>query len=216
MHGVNITDERSAREDVEGKRAPGRPRSEHARHAILGSTLKLLEETGFPDLSIEAVAADADVGKATVYRWWPSKAALVADAFLSSSEQELRFPDTGSVRTDMSVQMHQLVRVLRGRRGRIVAALIAGGQSDPELLQAFRERFIKPRRREAYETLRRGISRGELPPDLDLDLVLDSLYGAIYMRFLIGHISLTHTFIDHLCAMVLDGVSTGNKIGSTV
>src|SRR5438045_9667028 len=80
-----------------GKRAPGRPRSEDARKAILRSTLKLLQEMGFPDLSIEAIAADADVGKAPVYRWWPNKAALVADAFSSSAVDELRFPDTGSV-----------------------------------------------------------------------------------------------------------------------
>src|SRR5579872_479681 len=134
---------------LNGKRPPGRPRSEDARKAILNSTLKLLEEMGFPELSIEAIAADADVGKATVYRWWPSKAALVADAFSSSADKELRFPDTGSVRSDMSNQMKQLVRVFRGRRGRIVAALLGGGQSDPELIAAFRERFLWPRRHQA-------------------------------------------------------------------
>src|SRR5207245_1966467 len=160
------------------------------------STLKLLQETGFPDLTIEAIAAAADVGKATVYRWWPSKAALVADAFSSSADEELRFPDTGSVRSDVSIQMKHLVRVLRGRRGRIVAALIGGGQSDPELIQAFRDRFMTPRRQEAYQTLRRGISRGELPEDLDLDLTLDTLYGSLYMRFLIQHTRHNDVIID--------------------
>src|SRR5215471_387527 len=114
------------------KRTPGRPRCEQARRAILQSTLKLLRETGFPELSIEAIAADANVGKATVYRWWPNKAALVADAFFSMTDAKLRFPNTGSVRNDMNLQMKQLVRILRGREGRIVAALIGGGQSDPE------------------------------------------------------------------------------------
>ena len=189
------------------KRAPGRPRSEDARKAILRSTLKLLQETGFPDLSIEAIAADADVGKATVYRWWPNKAALVADAFSSSADRELRFPNTGSVRSDMSSQMKHLVRVLRGRRGRIVAALIGGGQSDPELIQAFRERFMMPRRQEAYETLRRGISRGELAQDLDLDLTLDTLYGALYMRFLIRQSGLTEEYVDEVVGLVMDGVA---------
>src|ERR1035438_7772337 len=86
-----------------GKRPPGRPRSEQSRQAILGSTLKLLRrQGGFPDLSIEAIAADANVSKATVYRWWPTKAALVADAFSASAEQELQFPDTGSLRNDMA------------------------------------------------------------------------------------------------------------------
>ena len=191
--------------ETESKRAPGRPRSEDARKAILRSTLRLLQVTGFPDLSIESIAANADVGKATVYRWWPNKAALVADAFSSSADEELRFPNTGSVRDDVAMQMKHLVRVLRGRRGRIVAALIGGGQSDPELIQAFRERFMMPRRQEAYTTLRRGISRGELREDLDLDLTLDTLYGAIYMRFLIRQIGLTENYVDEVVSVVMDG-----------
>ncbi|HEU5231581.1 MAG TPA: TetR/AcrR family transcriptional regulator [Terriglobales bacterium] len=197
-----------AQEKITGnRRTPGRPRSEDARKAILRSTLRLLQETGFPDLSIEAIAADADVGKATVYRWWPNKAALVADAFSSSADEELRFPNTGSVRDDVSIQMKHLVRVLRGRRGRIVAALIGGGQSDPELIQAFRDRFMMPRRQEAYETLRRGISRGELPADLDLDLTLDTLYGALYMRFLIRQSGLTEDYVDEVVGLVMDGAA---------
>ena len=68
------------------KRPPGRPRSEESRQSILRSTLKLLKQGGgFPELSIEAIAADANVGKTTVYRWWPTKAALVADAFFASA-----------------------------------------------------------------------------------------------------------------------------------
>src|SRR3984885_6649181 len=78
------------------KRSPGRPRSEHARLAILGSALKLLGENGFSALTIEAVAAHASVGKATVYRWWPNKAVLIADAFASSTTRKLHFPDTAS------------------------------------------------------------------------------------------------------------------------
>jgi len=190
-----------------GKRAPGRPRSEDARKAILRSTLRLLQETGFPDLSIEAIAAHADVGKATVYRWWPNKASLVAEAFSRSADEELRFPNTGSVRDDVSMQMKHLVRVLRGRRGRIVAALIGGGQSDPELIQAFRDRFMMPRRQEAYETLRRGISRGELPEELDLDLTLDTLYGSLYMRFLIRQTGLNDDYVDQVVALVMDGAA---------
>lgn len=189
-----------------GKRPPGRPRSEHSRRAILRSTLKLLrKEGGFPDLSIEAIASDANVSKATVYRWWPSKAALVADAFAESSVDELQFPDTGSVHTDMNLQMRKLIRVFRSERGKVVAALLAGGQSDPELIEAFRERFLWPRRRQAYRTLQRGVDRGELPPTTDLNLILDSLYGPIYMRFLIRHAELNDEFVDQLCTLILHG-----------
>jgi AcrR family transcriptional regulator len=195
-----------AKRDVgRGKRSPGRPRSEPARLAILRSTLRLLEKKGFSELNIEAVAAQAGVGKTTVYRWWPNKAALIADAFATSTSQKLHFPDTGSVRADMSQQMCQVIKIFRSRRGRIVSAIVGGGQSDRELIAAFRERFLWPRRREAYATLRRGILRGELRKDLDMDLVLDSLYGPIYMRFLIQHDKLTPDFVDSLCELVLGG-----------
>jgi AcrR family transcriptional regulator len=187
------------------KRSPGRPRSEPVRLAILRNTLKLLGKNGFSELTIAGVAAHANVGKATVYRWWPNKAALIADAFARSTTPELRFPDTGSVLTDMSQQMRQLIKVFRSPRGRIVSAILGGGQSDPDLISAFRERFLKPRRQEAYATLRRAILRGELRPDVDMDLLLDSLYGPIYMRFLIRHARLTRGFVDHLCELVLGG-----------
>jgi AcrR family transcriptional regulator len=191
-------------------RAPGRPRSETARVSILRSALQLLAKNGFTDLTMEDVAAEAGVGKATVYRWWPNKAALVADAFANSTTRKLHFPDTGSVGRDISQQMQQLVKVFRGPRGRIVAAILAGGQSDKELISAFRERFLWPRRREAYATLQRGIRRGELRKNIDMDLLLVSLYGPIYMRFLIRHDSLTPEFVNGLCGLVMSGARPRN------
>ncbi len=193
--------------EIPGKRSPGRPRSKRAHQAILSCTLKFLEskENGFADLTIENIAAEAGVGKATVYRWWPTKAALVADAFASSVTQKLHFPDTGSVRKDISLQMRQLVKILRSRRGHLVSAILGAGQSDKTLIRAFRERFLKPRRAEAYATLRRGVARGELAADLNPDLLLDALYGPIYMRFLIGHSALTPAFVDDLCDLVFAG-----------
>jgi hypothetical protein len=149
-----------------------------------------------------------------VYRWWPNKGALIADAFASETRPKLRFPDTGCVDTDMTRQMQQLIKVFRSPRGRIVSAILAAGQSDKDLIAAFRERFLWPRRREAYATLRRGIRRGELRRDIDPDLVLDSLYGPIYMRFLIQHDRLTPAFVDHLCALVLGGARPRRKNAS--
>ena len=194
-----------------GRRRPaGRPRSEYARQAILRSTLKLLRKTGFGQLTIEAIAGDAGVGKATVYRWWPSKGALVVEAFASSAEPELHFPDSGSVFKDVSLQMNQWLGVLRSRQGCVVRAVIAAGQSDGGLLEEFRARFLRLRRQEAYRTLRRGIERGELPRDLDLDLVLDVLYGAMYMRFLIRHDELNESYVKEVCRLVMRGAAVQN------
>jgi AcrR family transcriptional regulator len=200
-------DGRDGNNGANGKRPPGRPRSEESRQSILRSTLKLLQrDGGFAELSIEAVAADANVGKTTVYRWWPTKAALVADAFSAGADDELRFPDTGSVQRDMNLQMRGLIRIFRSQRGKVVAALLAGGQSDPTLLEAYRDRFLWPRRRQAYQTLQRGVDRGELPRGCDFDLILDSLYGPILMRFLIRHIKLEESLADEVCQLVLQGL----------
>src|SRR5215472_11338787 len=204
---MTISRQAASPERNSGKRPPGRPRSENARQAILRSTLKLLRKTGFDQLTIEEIAADAAVGKATVYRWWPSKGALVVEAFASSAEPELHFPDSGSVYKDVSLQLNQWLGVLRSRQGCIVRAVIAAGQSDGGLIEEFRARFLRPRRQEAYRTLRRGIERGELPRDLDLDLVLDILYGAMYMRFLIRHDKLNERYVEEVCRLVMNGAA---------
>src|SRR5271168_1606849 len=204
---------RKGSDRTNGKRPPGRPRSEESRQAILRSTLRLLEQDGgFSELSIEAIAGDANVGKTTVYRWWPTKAALVADAFSTSAEEELRFPNTGSVENDMRLQMRRLIRIFRSKRGKVVAALLAGGQSDPELIEAFRDRFLWPRRKQAYQTLQRGIDRGELPVGSDFDLILDALYGPILMRFLIRHVKLEETFADEICDLVFKGRKVRDQV----
>jgi len=205
-------DNGSGESNAAAKRQPGRPRSEESRQSILRSTLKLLKQDGgFADLTIEGIAADANVGKTTVYRWWPTKGALVADAFSASADKELRFPNTGSLYTDINLQMKGLIRIFRSERGKVVAALLAGGQSDPELLEAYRDRFLWPRRRQAYETLQRGVDRGELPASCDFDLILDSLYGPILMRFLIRHVKLEESLADELCGLVLKGLGTVAK-----
>src|SRR5208282_4564600 len=205
-NGSNGSNGAGGNNETREKRPPGRPRSEESRQSILNSTLKLLKQDGFPELSIEAIAADANVGKTTVYRWWPTKAALVADAFSASADHELRFPNTGSVENDMRLQMRGLIRIFRSQRGKVAAALLAGGQSDAELLEAYRDRFLWPRRRQAYQTLQRAVDRGELPKGCDFDLILDALYGPILMRFLIRHIKLQESLADELCELVLQGL----------
>ena len=168
--------------------------------------MELLEQVGFAELTIEAVAANAAVGKATIYRWWPNKAMLVADAFMSSVVRETRFPDTGSVREDLRAQMQRLAGIFRGPRGRIIRSLIGGGQSDPELIAAFSNRWLIPRRAEAFGILQRGIDRGQLPADIDRNMLLDTLYGPLYFRMLVGHGPLSNTFIDDVCDAVMSGV----------
>jgi AcrR family transcriptional regulator len=177
----------------------GRPRSEAARAAILRAALELLEARGFAALSVDAIADRARVGRATIYRWWPNKAAVVMDAFLADTAPQMPFPDSGSAREDLRRQMRSVIRLFNlPNTSRPFVALIAESQHDPVLAQALRERFIASRRKAAEDVLSRGIARGELRADLDLDITLDALYGALYYRLLISGERLTPRYADAL------------------
>jgi AcrR family transcriptional regulator len=177
--------------------ARGRPRSETAREAILRSAIELLQSKGFAALSVDAIAARAGVGKATIYRWWPNKAAVVMDAFLADTAPGMPFPDTGSTREDLRRQMRSVIRLFNTPSvGAPFVALIGESQHDPALAAALRERFVASRRAAAKEVLTRGIERGELRADLDLDIAIDALYGALYYRLLVSGHRLTPRYAD--------------------
>jgi AcrR family transcriptional regulator len=185
-------------------RGPGRPRSEKVRKAVIGSTLALLKRVGFDDLTIEAVAGRAGVGKATIYRWWPNKADLVIDAFAAAVEDELRFPSGSSALASIHQQMRRWAPILRSPLGQIVATVIGAGQSDPEILKAFRAHWTEPRRVEARRILRRAQVDGQIRADLDPDLILDLFYGPLYLRLMLKHAPLDEDFVD----TVFRGVSS--------
>lgn len=190
----------------EPRRSPGRPRSDEARRAILKSTLKLLDKYGFHDLSIEAVASLANVSKATVYRWWPTKAELVFEAFLSVVEPQLLFRHDLPIREALRTQMIRLSRLFAGNVGSVLATVIGAGQSEPEMLAAFRRRWIEPRREEARSLLREAMERGEINSCFPPDTVLDVLYGSIYFRLLIGRDRLSDEYVDEVLKMVFPGL----------
>jgi AcrR family transcriptional regulator len=189
---------RSGGEVASGARRPrGRPRSESARAAILRAAVELLQSTGFSALSVEAIAGRAGVGKATIYRWWPNKAAVVMDAFLADTAPGMPFPDTGSTREDLRRQMRSVIRLFNTPAiGGPFKALIGESQHDAALAAALRERFVASRRAAAKEVLARGIERGELRGDLDLDIAIDALYGALYYRLLVSGARLTPRYAD--------------------
>ena len=200
-----MTDESSLEELVDAApcRAPGRPRCAITHQAILDCANGLLDEIGFSSMSIEGIAARAGVGKATIYRRWPNKASVVMDAFLAATAKELPFPNTGSAREDIRRQMRSVVKVLNGPRGRTIATLIGVVQSDAELAEAFRTRFVAVRRGEAKAVLQRGVANGEFKPDMDLESILDCLYGPLYFRLLIGHDKASAKYADQLVDLVL-------------
>ena len=181
--------------------------SERVHRAILQAANELLESEGFAAVTVEAIAERAGVSKATVYRWWPNRAAVVMDGFLSIVSSEVPFPHTGHAREDIRIHMRRLAEAFSGKIGRTVAALIAEGQSDPELAEALRSRWLSVRRTEAREILELGIERGELREDLDQEVAVDVLYGPIYYRMLVGHAPLDDDFADVLADHVFAGLA---------
>lgn len=178
-------------------RPRGRPRSEAARQAILDATKSLLETTTVRDLTIEAIARTAGVGKTTIYRWWSSKAAVVIDT-LEASTPRARLAECKSVTAALSEQLLLLMEQYRGPYGRIMAELIAEGQANPDLLTEFRERFLMRRRAVARDLIEHGKAIKEFDPNIDTDLVCDMIYGSLYYRLLIGHLPLDAAFAEAL------------------
>ena len=184
----------------------GRPRSEASKTSILNATIDLLEESGYSTLTIEAIAARAGVGKATIYRWWPNKSILVLDAFLMSTESRLYFQENTSIRENFRQQLQTLANVFNGILGRTVVALVAESGEDSEIAKAFYTYYLKPRREDAILILERAIAQGEIQAGINLDVVSDMLYGPVYFRILIFKKKVDSKFIDTLVGQVMKGI----------
>ena len=187
-------------------RGPGRPRDEDARKRILKAALDLVEEQGFAPVTSDAIAERAAASKATVYRWWPNKAAVVIEAFREAVEPEVPFPDTGCFREDITTQVRNFARLLSGRGGRMLTAFAVAARSDPEVAEAFRTIWSDPRRAEAKAMLVRCQERRQLRRDADLDMVLDALYGPLYYRLLVKNERPSARYAESLVDLVLRGI----------
>ncbi|MFG3049649.1 TetR/AcrR family transcriptional regulator [Kitasatospora sp. NPDC048239] len=161
----------------------GRPRSEAAEQAIFAAVEELMAGgTALAELTIEGIATAAGVGKATIYRRWPNKEALLVD-MVSRLEAPVPEPTGGSVRDDLVAMIEYMrIRGLTKRSRWVLKAALGQMHSWPELRTAYRDRVIMPRRQAAYELIRRGILQGELRADLDEDLLGDLLMGPILAR----------------------------------
>ena len=184
----------------------GRPRSPETREKILKAAYEMLIEVGFMDLTIEGVAAKAGVGKPTIYRRWNCKAALAMDAFLEAVTPEIAFPNTGSTQEDFREQMSKVVKLMNSPRGLVLANVIGCGQANDDLLTAFRKSWLLPRREDAKRIFHKGVERGELRADLDVEVAIDALYSPLFYRLLLKHQPLTEQFVDQLVDVVVPGL----------
>ena len=160
-------------------RRPGRPRSEQAEQAIIEATLDLFAEQGFEGVCVEAVAARAGVGKATIYRRWPNKEELLLAAF-GSLKSPFPEPKGVSVRDDLLAMVEVMCADKADpRKARRYALLLGEGEKYPRLMARYKETVVGPRREAMRAVIRRGIQTGELRPDTDVEIAMLTLTGVI-------------------------------------
>ncbi len=166
---------------------PGRPRDPAADRAILQATLRVLTDQGYAGMSVEQVASEAGVGKTTIYRRYASKKELAAAAINAVREDWGPPPDTGSARTDIVEMLIQNQFALEQGPGfAMIGALLVEERRNPALIEFFRDRFTRPRRKEALMVLQRGVERGEIRADADLDIAIQAMVGAMFIRHFWG------------------------------
>lgn len=195
-------------------RGRGRPRSEVSRQRILDAALETLEISGFTCSTTDLIAERAGASKATIYRWWPTKASLLAEALREAVAHEMPFPETGDLATDIELQLQNFIGLLNGRLGRAFKAFVGAAQSDPEVAAAFLEEWVKPRRKEAKTVLELYQVKGQIAADVDLDLVLDLLYGPLYFRLLSGYGALTPAYAKQITVFALNGLALQREYSS--
>ena len=184
----------------------GRPRDARADRAILEATLELIAELGVHAFRTDDVAARAGVGKGAIYRRYRSKDELVAAAVAALVSEEIEVPDTGSTRGDLLALMREAVELYRGSlAGRLMPNLVGAMAERPELAREVRGRFLAGRRSALTGVLRRGVERGDLRRDLDLELALDVLGGPLFYRLLVTGGPIDDQLAEGVADLILRG-----------
>jgi AcrR family transcriptional regulator len=177
---------------------PGRKRDQDAEERILNATRDLIAERGSSQVTIDEIAAEAKVGKQTIYRWWPTKPALVLDALEREIKSSNPPPTTGSTYGDLRTQMRRVAAMFASPTGSIIRELVAESIGNDDIAEQFRKRFFAERLKRGMPTLEAGIARGELRADLDLEIVSEMLYAPLWLRLIIEHRPLTPAIADRI------------------
>src|SRR6476659_5732204 len=189
----------------------GRPPRQYAEShaAIVDAVFALLQQKSVRDLTMEEVAKRAKVGKPTLYKWWPTKATLVLAMLCERMAPNLEKPTTLTAEESLRLRVRRLIEAFNGPFGKIVAGLIAEGQSEPAVLREFFERWVSPRRNATIADLQRAKDAGELRSETKPELLNDAIFGAIYYRMLLHSGPLTRRFGEELVEHVLRGHRSG-------
>jgi AcrR family transcriptional regulator len=193
--------------ESEESRRPGRPRSEEAHGAILSAAISLIREVGYDALAIDAIAARAGVGKATVYRRWKTKETLVAEA-IERIIRAIPIPDTGSTQGDLMVLMRSALGMYQEpQSAALLSGLVAAMARSPRIAEAARSGFLATRRDALRRVLERGVARGDLRDGLDLELAIDLLNGPLFYRLVVTGGRLDERVARNVVDVVLRGLA---------
>ena len=186
----------------------GRPRSEQARRAILTAALEIVRDEGYRDATIDSVAKRAGVARTTIYRWWPSIAALLVDVLLELGTVTAPPPSPGGdpLRA-IRLEMRRIASVTTELTGRLYSVLVGEAQHDPQIRTELLERLIYPRREATARVVREAQARGLLRDDVHPAVVTDLFYGPIFYRMLSGHEPTTERFATQVFERVRDGLA---------
>lgn len=183
----------------------GAQRNLQSAEAILSAAEDILQQGGLAAFSIEAVARRAKAGKPTIYRWWPSKAALLLDIY-HRQKGEIFYADTGDVRRDLELFLNSLLDFWRGSGGPIFRSIIAEAQSDPAALEALKSYSIM-RCQQSSIILRRGQEREEIREDVDIELLIELFSSFAWNRLLTSRLDVSAAEIQKIVSAVVDGLA---------
>ena len=190
----------------------GRPRSTRAHADVIHAACTLFGERGIDATSMDAIAAASGVSKATIYKHWPSRIAVAANAFGLLFADSLPLPDLGSLAEDLTAHTRNVSRFFAGPRGRTFAELMGASVEDAAGTTYFREHFLDARRSAVLEIWNRALDRGEVSRDVAPDDVIDLLFGPLVFRLLTGHCPLTDEKADRITRTALKGIGISSDL----
>jgi AcrR family transcriptional regulator len=189
----------------------GRPRSDRVHRAILDAARELLIKDGYTRLRLEHVAAHAGVGKATIYRRWPSKEALAQALLADLAAPHIAIEESGDTREEMlAAVMNPLLAVTESEFGPVIRALLSQIATNPALGDPFRATVVQARREEIARMIARGVERGDLCPDADAEIATELLVGPVYFRLMFGG-ELDREFAERVVDNVLSGYRASGR-----
>ena len=186
--------------------ARGRPRSEHARNAVVAAALALVEKGGYSAATIEAIAERSGVAKTTIYRWWPNRAALVVDLLVQIAAEAAPPPADGHPLQLIRTELRLVAAASEALPGRLLISLLGEAEHDPDIQTALLQRLFTPRRKATAAVVRRAQDAGLLRRGVNPRLVLDLFYGPLFYRKFIRHESVGGPFVGQVFRQVLAGM----------